>query len=113
MRVLEDEAAARRAWEPIDVENQVVVFYSEDGIWLEPYFTKPNRYRLFGLILDQGKFELRANPNLPPAVDSFDVALSCAAAVEPNPRFEDLAAIRHYVEARRSGAHAPSGAAQQ
>jgi hypothetical protein len=51
--VLEDELATRRQFEPIDVESGTVVFYDDEGTWLEPVFTQPNRY-IFGLFLRQG-----------------------------------------------------------
>jgi len=91
--VLDSEAAAQR-WEPIDVESQVVVFYAEDGTWLEPRFTRPNRRRFFGLLLRQGAFELVRNPVRDPAVDPIEVALDEAGRLEPNPRFKTLDDIR-------------------
>lgn len=45
--VLADEAEANRKHEGIDVENGSVIFYSDEGVWLEPHFTTPNRHGKF------------------------------------------------------------------
>jgi len=92
-----DEAEVRRQWEPIDVESGVVVFYDEDGTWLKPEFTKPNRYRLFGFIPTQGEYKLARSAQIDAHLDSIDVALDEAAGVEPNPHFDSLESIRRHV----------------
>ena len=52
----------RREHEAIDVENEDVVFFDEDGRRLLPHFTRPNRKtHLFGKLswVKHGEFELR------------------------------------------------------
>ena len=49
---------AKREWEPVDVENGVVVFYDDDGTWLKPELIKPNKRLLFGWMLTQGDYTL-------------------------------------------------------
>ena len=100
VEVLASESAAR-TWEPIDVESRVVVFYADDGTWLEPRFTRPNRHRFFGWVLEQGAFELVRNPAGHPTIDSIDAALSEAVALEPNPYFRTIDDIRRHLAARR------------
>lgn len=97
--VLEDEAAAKVEFEPIDVESQVFVFYAEDGTWLKPHFIKPNRRRLFGLLLDQGEYELVPAPEGSPEVDPFEVAIAEVQGVTPNRYFKSVEEIRNHVEA--------------
>src|SRR5688572_7322874 len=77
-------------YEAGDVESGVFVFYDEDGTWLQPNFTKPNR------------FELVRNAQPDSTIDPFDVAIKEAVALEPNPHFKSLDEIASYVAARRS-----------
>ena len=99
--VLDHEAAAKVEFESIDVENGVYVFYSEDGTCLKPRFVRPNKRRLFGLVLEQGEYELvRAQPA---EGDPFEVALAEARAVEPNLHFKSVEEIRRHVERIKSG----------
>ena len=37
-----DGLEAAQEYEPFDVENEVFLFYDEDGTWLRPRFTRPN-----------------------------------------------------------------------
>jgi hypothetical protein len=101
VKVLENEAVAQ-TWEPIDVESRAAVFYAEDGTWLEPRFTRPNRYRFLGLVLEQGAFELVRNAAGDPTIDPIAVALDDAVALEPNPYFRTIDEIRQHVAARRA-----------
>jgi hypothetical protein len=96
VEVLDGPGAAQR-FEPIDVENLVFVFYDEDGTWLRPRFTRPNRRRLFGLVLEPGSFELERSADLDPAVDPFSLALSEAVDLKPNAHFSSVEAIRQHV----------------
>jgi hypothetical protein len=99
--VLEHEAAAKVEFEPIDVENGVFVFYAEDGTWLKPRFIRPNKRRLFGLVLEQGEYELVRSQEA--GADPFEVALAEARAVEPNLHFKSVEEIRRHVEGVKSG----------
>ena len=96
-----DLAEVRRVWEPIDVENAVAIFYDEDGTWLKPEFTTPNRRGIFGGIT-QGQYTLTRCEQLDPGVDPIDVALDEAAGVEPNPYLDSLDSIRRHIELRRT-----------
>jgi hypothetical protein len=102
VKVLENEAVAQ-TWEPIDIESRAAVFSAEDGTWLEPRFTRPNRYRFFGLVLEQGAFELVRNTAGDPTIDPITVALDDAVALEPNPHFRTTDEIRQHVAARPAG----------
>jgi hypothetical protein len=92
-----DLAEVRRQWEAIDVENNVVVFYDEDGTWLQPVFTTPNRRGWFGGIT-QGEYTLTRCNEREPQVDPIEVALGEAAGVEPNPHFDSVESIRRHVQ---------------
>lgn len=65
VEVCGDLAEAQREHEGIDVENGIVEFYSEDGVWLEPVFVEPNRRGdlLFGFgWVESGSFRLEPRP---------------------------------------------------
>ena len=96
-----DLAAVRREWEAIDVENAVAIFYDEDGTWLKPEFTTPNRRGIFGGIT-QGEYILTRCEQREPHVDPIEVALDEAAGVEPNPYFDSVDSIRRHVQRSRS-----------
>jgi hypothetical protein len=92
-----DTVEDAQRYEAIDVENQVFVFYDEDGGCLRPRFTQPNRYRLFGLILEQGAYVLEPSVELDPEVDPLPLALAEAHSLKPNEHFPDLASTqRHF-----------------
>jgi hypothetical protein len=107
LEVLDGPEAAQR-YEPIDVENYVFVFYDEDGTWLKPRFTRPNRRRFFGFILERGSFELERSTQPDPAVDPFSTALAEVQGLEPNNYFTSVEAIRRHV-ASRQGKDASNG----
>ena len=96
-----DLAEVRREWEPIDVESGVAVFYDDDGTWLKPVFTTPNRRGFFGGI-SQGEFTLARCDERDAGVDPIDVALDEAAGIEPNPYFDSLDALRRHLQRPRS-----------
>jgi hypothetical protein len=102
-----DLAEVRREWEPIDVENGVAVFYAEDGTWLKPEFTKPNRRGIFGSI-SQGEYTLTRCEQRDAHVDPIEVALDEAAGIEPNPYFDSLDSIRRHLELRPGTGRADS-----
>lgn len=101
--VLDDLAAAQRECEGIDVESGVYVFYAEDGSWLRPRLTTPNRQGGFAIFkwVESGVFVLEPESSLPAHVDPFDVALSEAVDVVPNGVFATLEAVRGHVAAKR------------
>ena len=92
---------AAKECEAIDVESRVHVFYDEDGTWLEPQFTKPNRYHLWGWILSQGSFELVRNSVPDATVDPFEVAIKEAVVLNPNKYFKTLDEIASHVASRK------------
>jgi hypothetical protein len=106
LAVLDDLAAAQRECEGIDVESGVYVFYAEDGTWLRPRFTQPNRRRGFAFFqtIESGVFVLEPDASPPADIDPIDVALDEAAGLEPNGHFATLDAVRAHVAARRAGA---------
>ena len=93
-----DEGEAKRQWEPIDVESRAVVFYGEDGAYLEPVFTTPNTHSCFGMVLTQGEFELVRREPPPAGIDPIAVALAEAAGIEPNPHFASIGALRAHLK---------------
>jgi hypothetical protein len=99
--VLDNEAAAKVEFEPIDVENGVFIFYAEDGTWLKPRFVRPNRRKLFGFWLEQGEYELDPSPES--EADPFEVAIAEARGIEPNRYFNSLEGIRSHVERVKRG----------
>ncbi len=103
-----DRPEAALQYEPLDVESGVFVFYDEDGTWLRPRFTRPNRRRFFGVLLEQGSFEVERSDALDPAVDPFDVALAEAQALKPNKYFATLDAIRQHLASMRASRTGPT-----
>lgn len=99
VEVLDGPAAAQR-YEPVDVESQVLVFYDEDGTWLQPRFARPNRRHSFRLLPEKGSFELERSTEVNPGIDPFFVALSEAVDLKPNKYFASLEAIRQHVSSR-------------
>jgi hypothetical protein len=92
--VLKNEVAAKIAFEAIDVENGVYVFYAEDGTWLKPNFAQPIRRGLLSFLLRKGsEYYLERVPERAHEVDIFEVAIAKASGVEPNPYFRRQ--IRH------------------
>ena len=62
----ESEETAAAAWPGLDVAAGVVSFYRDDGIYLEPIFTVPNRdVRLLGFSMwkRSGTYHLAPQPN--------------------------------------------------
>lgn len=101
LAVHEDLASVQREYEGVDVENQVVRFYNELGVCLEPKFIVPNRRgRVLGLIgwVTSGVFELIPNPNA--AQDSFALALRETNSLATNPWFESLEHLKYELSAR-------------
>lgn len=102
IRVLENQSAARREFEGIDVENGVVTFYAQDGTQLVPRFNRPNKRKLFGLLVESGEYELSPSFEAKTSVKSFVNAIGEATGVEPNPHFKSIAEICRFVESQKS-----------
>src|SRR5687767_3840976 len=87
VEVLDGPAAAQR-FEPVDVESHVFVFYDEDGTWLQPRFTRPERLHFFSLPMEKGSFELERSTEPDPGIDPFFVAsvmLSTSSPISTSP----------------------------
>ena len=102
VRVIEDQSAARREFEGIDIESGVVAFYAQDGRPLLPRFTLPNKRKLFGLLVESGGYDLSPAFEATTNVDSFEIAIGEATGVEPNPHFKSIFEIRAHVESQKN-----------
>jgi hypothetical protein len=101
LAVHEDLASVQREYEGVDVEDEVVHFYKECGVYLEPTFVVPNRR---GKVL--GPFGWVASgvgqlvPNANAAQDSFALALYETSSLAPNRWFESLEQLKSELSAR-------------
>jgi hypothetical protein len=93
---------ARRRYESIDVESGVFRFYDADGRSLTPVFPQPTRVRrwLFFSTVTPGTFDLMADAGA--ESDPIERCLEETAALEPNPWFGSLEAVRAFL-AHRTG----------
>ena len=69
LEIVEDVVEARRRYEGIDVESDVVRFFDENGRRLKPNFTVPNRSgKYLGIIrwVESGVYDLCRIPIRPP-----------------------------------------------
>ena len=101
LEIIEDVAEARRRYEGIDVESDVVHFFDENGRPLKPHFTVPNRSgKYFGIVrwVESGVYDLVLDPD-PPA-DSIEIALLETSLMEPNRWFASLDAVRAALNAK-------------
>jgi hypothetical protein len=92
---------AIREYEGIDVESEVVRFYDESGVYLEPRFTTPNRSGTWlGLIrwVESGAYQLV--PNAAADTDSIALALHETSTLQPNPWFATLDDVKAALTAR-------------
>ncbi|MEZ0223519.1 MAG: hypothetical protein ACAH83_03115 [Alphaproteobacteria bacterium] len=95
MDVVENLAEAQRAYEGVDVEGGVFVFYNDRGVYLEPRFTVPNRYGKFLWLFDwssSGVYELVPNPGAPE--DPIWLALFETHSLNPNRFFKTLDEVK-------------------
>jgi hypothetical protein len=95
LEVHEDLASVQREFEGVDVENEVVHFYNEQGVYLEPEFIVPNRSgKLLGLFgwVASGVFQLIPNANA--GRDSFALALHETSSLAPNRWFGSLEQLK-------------------
>ncbi len=87
-------------YEGVDVEAGDYAFFGAGLRTLEPTFTKPNETgKLFGLLdwVRSGEYDLV--PGAPGRQDFLD-RLARASAVNPNPWFGSLEAVRDYARRR-------------
>jgi hypothetical protein len=101
LQIYETAAEAIRDHEGIDVESGTVRFYDENGAYLEPRFSVPNRRgKFFGLFgwVSSGVYELVASPRA--SEDSFALALYETAALVPNRWFASVEQLKTELAAR-------------
>jgi len=95
VRVFEDIDEVMREWKPYpsDVASEVIVFYDEDGTWLEPVFKELPR-RWFGLKGGIEFLELRRSSSHGKAIDPINLALYEAKTLVPNRHVSSLEELR-------------------
>ena len=83
-----------REWgrHPSDVASEGIIFYDEDGVWLEPVVTM--RRRWLGLRESIDSFTLRRNPAPGPSIDPVGLALFESSGLAPNPYVKSLDELR-------------------
>ena len=83
-----------REWgrHPADVASEVITFYDEDGVWLEPLVTMRRRWLGLGQRIDS--FTLRRNPSPGPGIDPVGLALFEATSLTSNPHVKSLDELR-------------------
>lgn len=86
---------ATRAYEGIDVESGIIKFYREDGTYLWPVFSLPNRSgRFLGIFRWVKSGVYRLEPDSGESDDSIGVALHEAVVMEPNRWFQKIEQIK-------------------
>jgi hypothetical protein len=75
-----------------DVASEVIIFYDEDGVWLEPLVTM--RRRWLGLRETIDSFTLRRNASPGPGIDPIGLALFESSSLTPNPYVKSLDELR-------------------
>ena len=93
---------AQRDYEGIDVESGVFQFFDETGIYLEPYFTEPNKTgRFLGILswVKSGQFELVPNTETD---EDINLYLAETSEINPNPFFSSLEEVRQFLQGNRS-----------
>lgn len=99
LRLHRSEEEATAEYEGVDVESRVVMFYREDGVYLEPVFTEPNRYgRLLGLISwsESGTYHLEPRPGT--AEYPLWLALLEHPILEPGLGFGSMEELRRHLK---------------
>jgi len=90
LSIIENSQEANVECEGVDVESEVFEFYDENGVYLKPIFTKPNKYKkhLFGLFtsIESGEFNLVSAPN--ECETSFELMLQDVVYINPNKWFK-------------------------
>ena len=101
LEIVGDIEEVRKTYEGIDVESSVFQFFDENGQFLEPRFTKPNKQgRFLGIFewVESGEFELvPAGENI--SENIFDY-LNETSDLKQNPWFNNLDEVRRYLEGR-------------
>jgi len=103
-------ADAKIEFKARDIESRAVVFYAEDGTYLEPVLATPHKRLLFGLVTVEGEYDLVPCDPAPPEIDPIDVALSEATGIKPNNfHFASVDEVRaHVAKCRESATRDPT-----
>ncbi len=98
--VIENLNVARTNYEGIDVENNEYVFFNQNGAYLKPIFTEPNKINryLFGVFctIQSGVFELVEAPD--ECKQTFQALLEKQPLLNENDFFNNLEEIREKYE---------------
>ena len=103
------EAEAVRAYEGVDVESGVVTFYRDDGTWLEPVFTTPNRRgRFLGLFPWSASGVYRLEPRQNAAADPLWLALFEHELSQPAMGFDTKDQLKAHLASRGATVDKPA-----
>ena len=95
------EADAAVAYEGVDVESGTVLFYRDDGMYLEPVFTTPNRYgRFLGLFPWSASGTYRLAPQPDTAEDPLWLMLFEHELLEPALGFTTKEQLKAHLASR-------------
>ncbi len=100
LEILASPEQVRQECEGIDVKNGAFKFFDEDGTYLEPRFTRPNKAgRFLGVIpwVGSGEFE---PVRVPDSEEDISMCLSKTVELEPNQWFNDLDEVRQFIQNR-------------
>ena len=97
LEIVESLEEARKNYEGIDVESKVFEFFDENGKYLKPIFTKPNKIKkLFWLLytVESGDYDLEPSPS-----EEHNIldALSEVQAIEPNKWFKTVDEVKQFL----------------
>ena len=95
-----DEDAAA-AYDAVDVESEFVSFYRDDGTYLKPVVTVPNRYgRFLGLFRWSRSGTVRLVPELNTNEDPFWLALLEHPDLKPSHGFTTIDQLKQYLASK-------------
>lgn len=106
--IVENKEEACKIYPGRDVDAQVFVFYDEDGNYLSPHFSVPNRHigilNFFGIFFwdKDGKYELKHNPEESKMEDPIWYMLSDyeGCKLNSNKYFQTLEQLKTYLIAK-------------
>ena len=111
LEIVSDINEARAKYEGVDVENMVFEFYNENGVFLEPIFTKPNKYSnilWFFKWSESGEYDLEPSSNS--LKDPFWLQLYETSHLEKNPWFYSLDELKDKMRMKGVEVDPPSDA---
>ena len=101
LRVVKDITIVQNICEGIDVSNSVYQFFDEDGNYLEPEFTKPNKEgKIIGPTgwVVSGQYLLK--PSTKPGAPSILKLLDSVVELENNVYFKSIEEIKKFLTRR-------------